>query len=49
VGGPDVLANLIAQHLYCEARFMAINVRAVNQQTRGFVDRDDVIIAIKDA
>ena len=48
VGRPDALADLVTQHLDGETRFVAVDVRSVDEQARRFVDGDDVRIGVKD-
>ena len=46
-GGPDPLADLVAQDLDGEARFVAIDFGAMDQQARRFVDNDEMFVAIE--
>ena len=40
-------ADLVAQQLHGEARFMAVDVAAVHQQSGGLVDGDQAVVAVE--
>jgi hypothetical protein len=44
----DMAANLVAQELHGEARFVAVEVAAMDQQAGGLVYGDEVIVAVED-
>jgi hypothetical protein len=48
VGRPDFLTDLVAQDLDGEAGFVAIDFRAVDEQTRRLVNDDDGFVAVED-
>lgn len=47
MGGPHVLANLVAQNLNRKARFVAIDFRTVDEQAGRLVDCDQMLVAVE--
>jgi hypothetical protein len=48
VQGMHALPDLVAQQLHGEARFVAVDVAAMDQQAGGLVDGDEEVVAVED-
>ena len=48
MNGKYFLANLVSQHLQCKLARMNIDAAAMHHQPRWFINRDEVLVVVKD-